>query len=147
MAKEPTATEIVDTTRAAIEADKPSVAPPVIVPPPFKVEVKNRVTVPLSKWVYDVPKYVKFEGAIFRGKEMKNTQNGAKMEPADLAFVVDLVTKMHVQIIVATVLRVNLKEAYPQDGYIGKCFMLVQKPKAANKRYSEYEITEIVEPK
>lgn len=128
--------------------DKTETAPEAPTKPvalPFTPTVKRRVTLPLSKWIVGQAKYVRFEGKIFKGKEIKGTKGGVKMEPADLANVIDLATGEMVQIICGTVLQGNLTEAYPDHSYVGRCYEIVQHS-VANKRYKDYSITEIDDP-
>ena len=66
------------------------------------VKVKAQVTRPLLKIDGNVPVAIYIEGPVFKGEEMKQTKDGAKMEPADLAHVVNLVTGEFQQIIVMT---------------------------------------------
>ena len=112
----------------------------------FTPVIKRRVTLPLWKWQENTTKFLRFDGEIHKGKEIKGTKDGVKMEPADLANVTDLASKQMCQMICGTLLNGNLTEAYPEHGYVGKCFAITQR-KVTGKRYKEYEISEIEEPK
>lgn len=106
----------------------------------FKV-VKN-VTLPLLKQSDDTTVYVRIDSAIFKGKEIKGTGEAAKMEPADLMNVTELESGEQMQMIANAVLKGNLEEEYPEEGYVGKCFA-VTRMKVEGKRYKNYSIQEI----
>lgn len=106
-------------------------------------QTARKVTFPLSKWKNDEPKYLKFETAIFQGKEIKQKNTEVHEEPADLANVIDLETGEDVQIIVGAVLKATLEEEYGEKGYVGKYFEIIQH-RDSGKKYNTYSITELM---
>ena len=115
---------------------------------PSSLKVLRRVTYPLLKWTVGQPRYVQILAPIYRGKQIKadKSKDEAVKEPADLMNVRNLEDNREYQVIVGTVLKGNLIEAYPEDAYVGKFFMLTQSDKRAGKDYKEYEIIEIEAP-
>lgn len=110
---------------------------------PFVPKIAKVVTLPLSKFKVDVPKYVQFEGAIFTGKPVKAKDGEAEEKPADLANVIDLETGEPCQIIVGSVLRGILEDNYPDAGYIGHRFQIIQHAQREGKRYKTYTVNEL----
>lgn len=111
-----------------------------------KIKVVKQVTVPTLSAKDGQTLYVKFEGAIFLGKELKKTAKDgepAKEKPADLASVVNLETGEQMHLIVAAVVKENLNETYPKEKYVGKSFAISKLGKRAGKRYFDYRVLEI----
>src|SRR5262249_9143474 len=100
---------------------------------------------PLLKWTRDQQMAVAIISGIYKGKEIRGTKDGVQMEPADLVNVLSLEDGTEYQMIVGAVLRGNLVEAYPNGGYIGRCFLVTQH-KPDGKRYSTFDIVEIEVP-
>lgn len=96
------------------------------------------VTIPQSKFIDDVAKFVKFLTPIFEGEEIK----GSSMEPAKLARVaVYEETGVEVRDIVCPALLVsNLIAKYPDAGYVGAAFEVIQHDKREGKKYRDVEI-------
>ncbi len=111
----------------------------------FTPKIIRQVTVPLLKFAVDVPLFIRSEGKIYKGKEIKGTKGGVKMEPADLMRVVNLETGEIAEVIVGALFKDTLTEEYPDHAYVGKCFSIVQK-KIEGKRYKGYVISEIEAP-
>jgi len=111
-------------------------------------KVIKRLIIPLLKMVKGETIEVKLMGAIYTGKPQKDAKEGDK--PADLCNVVNLDTGEEMQIIVPAVLKSNLEEQYPKQGYVDKCFAITkgeQKDSKAGggRKYSEFTILEIEE--
>jgi hypothetical protein len=106
----------------------------------YAPKVKKVLTLPMLKLVKDMPVYVKITEKFFIGKAIDD-----KKEPATIANVVCLDTKEGAQIIVPSVLKSTLTEAYPDDGYVGKCFMITKTSAAgdAGKAYAKFSISEL----
>ena len=104
-----------------------------------KYSIVKKVTLPLSKWVVDQEKVLTITSEIFTGKEVKGDK---KMEPAELFNAIDLETGEEVQVIVGAVLKGILNEEYPDSGYVGKSFAMVQH-NAQGKKYKTYTVIEI----
>jgi hypothetical protein len=110
---------------------------------------KKLLTRPIIKFQVGQPNYVKIEGKIYLGREMKGdmTADGKKKkEPAHLADVIDLKTGELGQIIVAAVVLSVLNEEYPGDSYVGKCFAITKKTQQPGKSYFGYNVEEIEDP-
>lgn len=113
-----------------------------------RFKVIKKVTKGLIKLKEGEPQYLKIVGPMHLGKKTTGTGDNARMEPATLLDVVNLATgETDVQIIVPTVLKSILETDYPEDTFVGKCFMITKLGKRAEKRYSEFEVAEIEEPK
>lgn len=110
---------------------------------------KKLLTRPVLKFVENEPNFVKIEGAIYLGKEMKGdvaADGKKKKEPAHLAEVIDLQTGELAQIIVSAVVLSVLNENYPDNSYVGKCFSITKKGKTPGKQYFGYNVEEIDDP-
>lgn len=111
-----------------------------------KIKVVKQVTVPTLSVKDGATAYVKFDGPIFLGKELKKTAKdgeAAKEKPADLASVINLETGEQMHLIVAAVVKENLNETYPKDKYVGRSFAISKLGKRAGKRYFDYRVLEI----
>lgn len=127
-----------------------------------KFKIKKHVTVPLLK-ISDsgVPAYVKFTGEIFRAKVNESEQKkyeGAlasweksdKKEPSpqapnppELAHVINLETGEVAQIIISAILGSELRDGYPNGGYVGKGFEIKKSKPTGSKRYAMFQIAEV----
>jgi|SRR5882672_2029137 len=107
---------------------------------------KKLLTRPILKFIKDIPVYIRCEGAIYLGKEMKQQQGEKKKEPAHLADVIDLSTGEVAQIIVNAVPMSVLKENYPEDSYVGKCFAITRQSRKEGKAYDPFNVEEIEDP-
>lgn len=105
-------------------------------------KVKGAVTLPVIKLAAGVQRFVHFDGPMHIGKDTGQVMNGKKMEPATVANVTDLETGEQGVLICATVLAGELRNAYPDDSYVGKGFA-VTLIKVPEKKYNMYEILEI----
>lgn len=110
---------------------------------PKNIKVKKVVTVPVLTPVVDTPLYLKFTGPIYKGKELKGSEKNNKMEPADLAPVINLETGEENLLIVSAVVKGNFEEHYSKDAYVNKAFELIKLPKREGKRYFDFSIKEI----
>lgn len=113
----------------------------------FTPKRKKLLTRPILKFVKDEPRYIKFEGKIYVGKEMKpRAGEEKKKEPAHLADVTDLETGEPAQIIVNAVPMSVLMENYPSDAYVGKCFAITRQSRKEGKSYDPFSVEEIEDP-
>lgn len=110
-----------------------------------KVKVIKNVTLPILKREDNVPIWVRITAPIHTGKQLKGTGEKAKMEPARLVDLVDLTTGEIMQMICNTVLESSLTEAYENDSYVGKCF-LIEQQSPEGKRYKTFKILETEDP-
>lgn len=108
----------------------------------FKV-IKN-VTLPLLKLDVETPIFVRITGEIFKGKKItgKTTEENSKQAP-ELMHVFNLESEQPMQMIVNQVLSTELKEQYPESGYVGKCFQFVKHAMQGGKNYATFDIAEI----
>ena len=113
------------------------------VKPAFNFKKTKLITIPLLKLELDVPVYVKLTGEMFVGKEVKGTGEKAKMEPAILCHCINLENGEQMQLIINAVVKANLIEAYPENGYVGKSFELIKHTKREGKQYNDFSIAEI----
>jgi hypothetical protein len=112
---------------------------------PAGFKVSKNVTLPLSKWKNDAPKFLKLEAPIFLGKQIddsKKNANGETQQPAHLINCVDLETGEQIQVIVAKVLHSTLDEEYPENGYVGKAFAITQH-RDPGKKYNTFSVQEL----
>jgi hypothetical protein len=90
-----------------------------------------------------------FASNIYRGRELKSARGGVEREsPADIANVLNLVTGELQSYICATVLKSELTENYPDNSYVGKCFVIERGAKKVGgaRSYNTYKVREIVAP-
>lgn len=113
-----------------------------------KFKTKKNLTKSLIKFVEGVTVYVKIQGAMFIGKEMKGRASNteAKKEPATLCDVVNLETGEEQQIILHAVVKSVFADEYPNDSYIGKGFSLTKMGKEPGKTYNKFKVEEIELP-
>ncbi len=115
--------------------------------PAFAPKRKKLLTRPVLKFVTDQARYVKIEGKIYIGKEMKQKAgDDKKKEPAHLADVIDLSTGELAQIIVNAVPLSVLNENYPNDAYVGLCFAITRQSRQPGKQYDSFKVEEIEDP-
>lgn len=108
-----------------------------------KYKVLRNVTMPSVKLEMETPYYLKATGAYFTGRAQKAGKNGEVMEPATVLPVVNIETGEVGQLILGSVLKGLLDEAYPAEGYVGKAFRIVKHEKRPGKRYFTYSLDEI----
>ena len=110
---------------------------------------KKLLTRPVLKMEQDKTRYVKLEGAMFVGKDIKprnQADDEKKKEPATLVNAVNLEDGSLVLIVVNAVLKSVLSEEYPGDGYVGKCFAITKQGRQPGKQYNPFHIEEIEDP-
>lgn len=112
----------------------------------FQPKRKKLLTLPLLKFEKDKPRYIKFTGPIYLGKDMKQKEGDKKKEPAHLAEVIDLETGEQAQIIINAVPMSVLKENFPDNTYVGKCFAITRQTRKEGKAYDPFNVEEIEDP-
>lgn len=105
-------------------------------------KVKKPVTYQLLKKVDGVPVYIRITSAIFVGKAIAGNPGQEKMEPASLVRCINLQTGEEQEMIVNKALEGALVDAYPDESYVGKGFM-VEQYTIPGKRYKGYKIAEL----
>ena len=113
-------------------------------PKGFTPKVVKQVTLPILKKADNETVYIAVLGPIFQGKQVSG-KDAEKMEPAQLMNCCNLETGEECQIICNAVLKSTLEENYPDEGYVGKAFSIMQY-KVEGKRYKNYKIAEIENP-
>lgn len=116
----------------------------------IQFKVKKHVTVPVLKIPDNgAPIYVRVNEAIHTAKDntgrMPATpkEGEVKRKPPQLMQVTNLETGEIAQIVAGTVLESELKENYPGDGYVGKCFEIKKFKASGTKAYALYQVAEI----
>ena len=114
---------------------------------------KKLLTRPVLKLDVGIVQYIKVESAVYIGKEIQSkrgrpTDNTeAKKEPAHILDCIDLAHNYEPsQIIVNAVLLGVLKDNYPGDTYVGKCFAIEKLNKRPGKDYFPFKVEEIEDP-
>lgn len=113
---------------------------------------KKLLTRPVLKLEVGITQYVKVESPVYIGKEIQSTRgrpstDEKKKEPAHIIDVIDLAHNYEPsQIIVNAVLLGVLKDNYPSDSYVGKCFAIAKLDKRPGKDYFPFKVEEIEDP-
>ncbi len=105
-------------------------------------KVKRTVTLPLFKISAGKQIFIKSDGPMYLGKELKETEGQQKKQPATLMHVTNLETGELGMIICGTVLKGIFNEDYPGEDYVGRCFA-VEMHRAPGKDYNNYTVYEI----
>jgi len=118
----------------------------------LKLIVKKQITAQHIKLENGIEYVMRFECPIFKAKdEVKrraprnpDADPAPRQEPPMLVRVTDFTNGEPVkgEIIVPAVLETELKDAYPDDTYVGKTFLLV-KHRPDGKRYNTFEVSEV----
>lgn len=116
----------------------------------MEFSIVKLVNLPILKKIDEVPLFARFEAPMYTGKTLKaaageTAEAGKKRQarsPATLAEITDMETGENALIIVNQVLRENLNDTYPADGYVGKTFRIVQHSREG-KNYKTYSIAEV----
>lgn len=107
---------------------------------------KKVLTRPVLKLREDNPVYIKIQGPMQIGKEMKPGADGKKKEPATVADVINLESGEEAQIICGAVIKSVLNESYPDNKYVGLCFAFTKQARQPGKEYNPVHIEEIEAP-
>jgi len=108
---------------------------------PFKVVKKRQVTLPVLKIEKNTTRYFYFKEAMHTGKKIDDQK-----EAATIAHAIDLATGEEGLVICPAVMVKELNEAYPANGYVGKCFELIL-TRVPDKRYNLVSLCEIEDPR
>lgn len=109
--------------------------------PGFKVV--KRVTMPTLSLKENEPKVLRIDDAMRESKYIDPDPKKAKEKPATICSVTDMQTGEVAILLVPEVMKKNLNESYPADGYVGKVFGVQKLPKRPGKRYFDLEIAEL----
>ena len=105
-------------------------------------ELVQDVVLPILQMPVGVTRGVQITGPLFEGKEIKDNGKASRGK-ATLANVINLADNQRMQIVVPTVLEANLREAYPDDSYVNKLFVIRNMGKRQGKEYNDMQISEI----
>lgn len=101
------------------------------------------VTRTVVKLEIDKAKYLRLDSAIVVGKAMKAREGQETMPPAMTCDVTDMETgELHI-LLCNSVLHSELKQAYPDDSYVGKTFEIINTGKLPGRRYFTFSIAEV----
>jgi len=103
--------------------------------------IKKNVTADVWKWVEGVEKVFTVKSAIRIGRAPK--PGAAIQTAAELLDVVDVATGTPQVIVLNKVLRDNLVEQYPGDGFIGKTFAGIMGAIPTGKKYRAFKLSEV----
>lgn len=107
---------------------------------------KKLITLPTFKFVTDVPLNVVIIQPMHIGVKREgrgSSEADKKKEPPTLARVINLDTGEEGQIILASVLKTELAEAYKNDSYVGKAFEMIKQKRKEGKQYDPYSLAEL----
>lgn len=117
----------------------------------FQFKVIKHVTLPTLKQETGVPLFLRIEDKIYKAKELTATRQRKSadgsvtpMAPPELVTVFNHADQHTYTLIANSVLAENLRDMYPEDGYVGKTFRIVRNQMAgsAGRKYATYDITE-----
>jgi len=117
----------------------------------FQYEVARKVVVPQLKMTDDVAIFVRFDARIVteakvgKGGVPKLDEDG-NPSTISTARVIDLRTGEICTIVAGIGLVSALKQAYAEEGYVGRCFRICKRAAVTGKRFKAYEIDEIKDP-
>lgn len=111
-------------------------------------EVAAHVTRSVLQQIPEQPFYVEFQSAFMASKmnpEYSKYRDKKTGEPSlpDVAEIVNLQTGEYQILIGNTVMQSEITKAYPDEGYVGRCFAILQTKSEIDKRYRVYKIVEI----
>jgi len=145
--------------RAAVQQTEPAQNPVAVVvqnaigaraPLPAGIVITRRITMPsLVMKKAGVVAYLTIVDAMrvstVKNKPVKDSDGKEKpLEPATVCTVGDILTGEMYTFLVPSVVRENLKRDYPNDTYVGKCFLIENKGKRnEGQRYWDFAIAEI----
>lgn len=122
-------------------------------PAPRKFKAKKAITLSTLKFVVDKPLHVLILGKLHEGKarvgrsgNVKLDSDGQPRRPPTLVEVLDMDTGEMAQIIAATIIKTELSEAYPNDGYVGLGFEITKQKRKEGREYDPYSIVEVEVP-
>ena len=111
----------------------------------LKFRTKRVVTLPVFSFKERDIAYLRIEGEMHEGKQLKKDGTKAKNKPATICQATDLETGELVDFIVPAVVESVFRDEYDDGAYIGKSFEITKIAKAGDigKDYDKYRIIEI----
>lgn len=106
-------------------------------------KLARRVTVPLLSWKeVDVPIPFTSTGPYIYTAE-KKTKKGETLPATPMMPVIDLNTGREARLIVGAIMQSLLEDEYPNNSYVNKSFVLLNRGKPEGKRFNDIELVEI----
>lgn len=116
----------------------------------LKFKVIKHVTLPHLQQPETVALGIKILSPIYTGNQLPKTDKDGKaivvedkQKPPQLVRCINLEDGGEYTYIVAAVPESQLKLEYPNDGYVGRSFVILKGPKKEGKRYFQYAVQEI----
>lgn len=112
---------------------------------PEGLTIKRTITVPsLVLKVVGEGAALRFDSAMRISTIQQKAGEGKQMDPATIANVTDVKTGEQFIFLVPSLVKSNLQNNYPDDGYNGKAFWICNKGKRKpSQRYNDFEIQEV----
>lgn len=105
------------------------------------------VAVGVLRLKVDEPVYIRIDEKIHLGRNIKIEEGKeGDMKPAEVGIVTNIADNEQHTFVYGTVLKSQLDEMYPKDGYVGRCFEIVKRNKREGKRYNDYSVYEVETP-
>ena len=114
-----------------------------------KFRRKKILTLSTFKFEVDKPRYLLVLDKMHIGRKRGKPRlrpDGTEEEPPTLTHVIDMETGEHGQIMVAEIIKTELTETYPNDGYVGLAFAITKQRRKEGKRYDPFNIEELDVP-
>lgn len=102
----------------------------------------KRITLPTLNPGIDQPYVLKIIDGFRESSYIDPDPKKKNDKPATICECVDMQTGIHYLWLVGEVVKKNLEENYPDEGYIGLLFGVRKLPKRPGKRYHDYDIGE-----
>lgn len=105
--------------------------------------VARQVILPTLSLKVNEPKTLICTGRMVQSTYTDPDPKKQKEKPATVMPVGDVVTGEAMNLLVPSVMESALREAYPDDGYVSKTFMVCKMPKRPGKRYFDIKLVEV----
>lgn len=132
------------------KTDKTETDNEVVKTPAFVPKIIKHVTLPTLKLAPNVPVYVKILEPLFDGKvSEKELKKDKDKKPPKIFNIVNLETFEPMQLVAGAVVVSEMSDSYPDDGYVGLCFMIEKGKKVdggGGRGYFTYKIAQIEDP-
>lgn len=109
----------------------------------FVPRIKKNLTPPVLKLDEDITRYIKIDGPMHLGRDVKAKEGEKQKEPAQIIDCTNMESGEVCQIIASAIIRSTLDENYPGQSYVGKAFAITKRGRQPGKQYNKFEILEI----
>lgn len=109
---------------------------------PAGLTVKRQVIMPTLNLKVGEPRVLYCVEAMRESTYKETDPKKEKEKPATIMPVGDVMDGTAYTLLVPAVLESSIREAYPQDSYVGKMFYMEKLPKRAGKRYFDFRLLE-----